>query len=743
MLAVAGVTAAAGALAGEKRLRVARDGGEAEHLEEEDAEQQAGSEDEMMGSCPRLSDQEEYEAIDKDLACPICMGEMRDAFMTSCGHSFCYGCIVQHLKSRSNCPCCAQFISQDHLFPNFLLNKLLKKTKLSSGGSKALSPAQQLRHALASVRPLLQLLLAYRVLLWDAYSVPTQGSDISSDEIEALVGLLQERRKVMEAQDAESSLDLVMDFMQRSRAHKAQLLAELRADLDCLEIDLRAISCNQASTTAPATSDQQSFPHSSSLVQSNLLFSVPPSPKASQPVSGVRWPGSQSASKTAHSNWGAVSPVLQSRKHTPIPAIPAPTNRSMDSATVAKKRRVFSQFEDLQQAYLRARRRRRAAEPTVASRGVDQGWPDVGGAEPGSLVGPHTTVRIDASAGAPAATDATGLAEFRRTLAAVTRYGRMQVMAELRHNDLFHSNIVSSIEFDKDDELFATAGVSKRIKVFDFASLVGDCQSQTPVTEISCRSKLSCLSWNKAEKTHLASSDYEGVVTLWDVATSQSVIEFEEHEKRVWSVDFSRTEPNLLVSGSDDGKVKVWSVKQENSVLNIDTKANICCVKYNPGSSHHIAVGSADHHIHSYDLRCTREPLYVFAGHRKAVSYVKFISSTELASASTDSTLRLWDVRENYLVRTLKGHTNEKNFVGLGANSDYIACGSETNEVFVYYKAMSKPTCTHRFQSSSDSDAEVEDDSSQFISAVCWKSDSPMMLAANSQGIIKVLSLAP
>lgn len=37
-------------------------------------------------------------------------------------------------------------------------------------------------------------------------------------------------------------------------------------------------------------------------------------------------------------------------------------------------------------------------------------------------------------------------------------------------------------------------------------------------------------------------------------------------------------------------QVKVWCTKQEASVLNIDMKANICCVKYNPGSSVHVAV---------------------------------------------------------------------------------------------------------------------------------------------------------
>lgn len=42
-----------------------------------------------------------------------------------------------------------------------------------------------------------------------------------------------------------------------------------------------------------------------------------------------------------------------------------------------------------------------------------------------------------------------------------------------------------------------------------------------PVVEMSTRSKLSCLSWNKFIKNQIASSDYEGIVTVWDVNTRQ------------------------------------------------------------------------------------------------------------------------------------------------------------------------------------------------------------------------------
>ena len=32
------------------------------------------------------------------------------------------------------------------------------------------------------------------------------------------------------------------------------------------------------------------------------------------------------------------------------------------------------------------------------------------------------------------------------------------------------------------------------------------------------------------------------------------------------------------------------------------------------------------------------------------------------------------------------GHVNEKNFVGLATDGDYITCGSENNGLYIYYK---------------------------------------------------------
>lgn len=66
----------------------------------------------------------EEEEVDKDILCPICMQIIKDAFLTACGHSFCYMCIVTHLQNKSDCPCCSHYLTTNHLYPNFLLNKV-------------------------------------------------------------------------------------------------------------------------------------------------------------------------------------------------------------------------------------------------------------------------------------------------------------------------------------------------------------------------------------------------------------------------------------------------------------------------------------------------------------------------------------------------------------------------------------------------------------------------------------------
>uniref|UniRef100_A0A4W5L5U4 COP1 E3 ubiquitin ligase n=1 Tax=Hucho hucho TaxID=62062 RepID=A0A4W5L5U4_9TELE len=506
----------------------------------------------------------------------------------------------------------------------------------------------------------------------------TDQENLDLANVNLMLELLVQKKKQLEAESQAAQRQILMEFLKEARRNKREQLEQLQKELNFLEEDIKRVE--EMSGLYSPMSD----------MDHNLDSTVPnfeaPSPAPSSLIDSTEYvsqpPGFGGTSQGKRQTW-------------------------YNSTLASRRKRLTAHFEDLEQCYFSNRMTRL----TDDSRNLNQ------------------------------------LDDFMECLSKFTRYNSVRPLATLSYaSDLYNgSSIVSSIEFDRDCDYFAIAGVTKKIKVFEYGTVIQDAVDiHYPVNEMTCNSKISCISWSSYHKNLLASSDYEGTVILWDGFTGQRSKVYQEHEKRCWSVDFNLMDPKLLASGSDDAKVKLWSTNLDNSVASIEAKANVCCVKFSPTSRYHLAFGCADHCVHYYDLRNTKQPIMVFKGHRKAVSYAKFVNGEEIVSASTDSQLKLWNVNKPHCLRSFKGHINEKNFVGLASNGDYVACGSENNSLYLYYKGLSKTLLTFKFdtvKSVLDKDKK-EDDTNEFVSAVCWRAmpdgESNVLIAANSQGTIKV-----
>ncbi|XP_077251057.1 protein SPA1-RELATED 3-like isoform X2 [Tasmannia lanceolata] len=172
---------------------------------------------------------------------------------------------------------------------------------------------------------------------------------------------------------------------------------------------------------------------------------------------------------------------------------------------------------------------------------------------------------------------------FLEGLCKYLSFSKLKVRANLKQGDLLNSsNLVCSLSFDRDKEFFATAGVNRKIKIFECDTILNEERDiHYPVTEMASRSKLTSICWNSYIKSQIASSDFEGVVQVWDVTKGQVFVEMREHERRVWSVDFSVADPTKLASGSDDGAVKLWNINQAILFLHLvdvsfETKRRKC-----------------------------------------------------------------------------------------------------------------------------------------------------------------------
>jgi hypothetical protein len=101
--------------------------------------------------------------------------------------------------------------------------------------------------------------------------------------------------------------------------------------------------------------------------------------------------------------------------------------------------------------------------------------------------------------------------------------------------------------------------------------------------------------------------------------------------------------------------------------------------------------------------------------------------------------------------------------VGLSTQGPFIACGSESNEVFVYHQGLPRPRMQCMLLANDEArpsgsgsrqggaaatgsatnsgGVSGASGKSPFVSAVCWRRDSNVLLAANSRGGVWVLSL--
>ncbi|RKP21950.1 WD40 repeat-like protein [Rozella allomycis CSF55] len=327
---------------------------------------------------------------------------------------------------------------------------------------------------------------------------------------------------------------------------------------------------------------------------------------------------------------------------------------------------------------------------------------------------------------------------FSEVISKFFKYSHFRIIKSIHVSDITHSNqIVSSIEFNTKGSLFATGGVTKKIRIFDFHSIVED-KSLTlhcPSHEIQTPAKISCLCWNSFLKSQIACSDYEGAITIYDVEKgSNPVMTFDEHEKRAWSVHVSPSDPMRLASGSDDCRVKIWSINQRQSVLTIDSRVNVdclikiwrfnaleeleddreqkclatlnrhqgtvLCVRWSPKDGRYLASCSDDRVIliWKYEGKSNNIGNLVSSDSVESYTVAKRITGHEsdvvdlawsfdekyLASCGLDNQIIVWSTRDFSMVQKLEGHSGFVKGLAWDPANTFLASQSDDKSVTLW-----------------------------------------------------------
>ncbi|MBR8834889.1 MAG: NACHT domain-containing protein [Stigonema ocellatum SAG 48.90 = DSM 106950] len=247
-----------------------------------------------------------------------------------------------------------------------------------------------------------------------------------------------------------------------------------------------------------------------------------------------------------------------------------------------------------------------------------------------------------------------------------------------------HNQRLRALAFSPDGSTLASGSGDHTVKLWDVSE--GKCLK----TLHGHSSRLTSLAFSP-DGTILASGGEDQAVRCWEVNTGQCVKTWQGYASGIQSVAFS---PNgtILASGNEDWTVKLWDVQGAGDWGQRGQGDKGTRGQGGEGGeggqggfgnaspSPHLPIApSAKSSQSSIPKPLGEGSAVTLQGHTSWVCSVAFSpDGTMLASASSDQTLKLWDVSQGRCLKTLLGHTRWVSSVAFSPDgTTLVSCGGD------------------------------------------------------------------
>ncbi|KAK4882916.1 hypothetical protein RN001_006235 [Aquatica leii] len=217
--------------------------------------------------------------------------------------------------------------------------------------------------------------------------------------------------------------------------------------------------------------------------------------------------------------------------------------------------------------------------------------------------------------------------------------------------------------------------------------LVWEWQSETYVMKQQGHSNnMSCIAFS-TDGQLLTTGGEDGKVKLWNINSGFCYVTFHEHTCAISDVAFSGNR-KFVVSASLDGTVRAYDVIRYRNFRTFTTPRPIqlACVAVD-SSGEFVAAGGQDvFEIFLWSVKLGRL-LEILAGHEGPVASIAFspsVTSTVLASASWDKTLRIWDAIEKGSAHETINLTTDGLCVAFKPNGEEVAVATLNGQISTF-----------------------------------------------------------
>ncbi|KAG0465865.1 hypothetical protein HPP92_020029 [Vanilla planifolia] len=226
---------------------------------------------------------------------------------------------------------------------------------------------------------------------------------------------------------------------------------------------------------------------------------------------------------------------------------------------------------------------------------------------------------------------------------------------ELKNTLAKHKGPIFSLKWNKKGDYLLSGSVDKTAIVWD--TKTWECRQQfefhsAPALDVDWRNNVS-----------FATCSTDNMIYVCKVGEGRPVKAYAGHQGEVNAIKWDPT-GSLLASCSDDGTAKIWSLKHDKCQHDLrDHLKEIYTIRWsptglgtnNPNQQLILASASFDSTIKLWEVE-HGSLLYSLNGHRQPVYSVAFSPNGQfLASGSLDQCLHIWSVKDGKLMKTYSG----------------------------------------------------------------------------------------
>ncbi|KAJ7396687.1 F-box-like/WD repeat-containing protein TBL1X [Pitangus sulphuratus] len=293
-------------------------------------------------------------------------------------------------------------------------------------------------------------------------------------------------------------------------------------------------------------------------------------------------------------------------------------------------------------------------------------------------------------------------------------------------HDVPSNKDVTSLDWNSDGTLLATGSYDGFARIWtedgNLASTLG--QHKGPIF---------ALKWNK-KGNYILSAGVDKTTIIWDAHTGEAKQQFPFHSAPALDVDWQNN--TTFASCSTDMCIHVCRLGCDRPVKTFQGHTNeVNAIKWDP-SGMLLASCSDDMTLKIWSMKqdtCVHD----LQAHSKEIYTIKWSptgpgtsnpnSNIMLASASFDSTVRLWDVDRGVCIHTLTKHQEPVYSVAFSPDGKYLASGSFDKCVHIWNTQSG--TLVHSYRGTGG------------IFEVCWNARGDKVGASASDGSVCVLDL--